>query len=230
VKTDELQKVSEELEAKLEKSDSATTDEQDKEESTVSALHKALDLVKSLLGAGEKKSDAVEEEKVEELVVEPTAKERLAKSEETGQEGVYKELVTGKAGDKVEEMVDATPVLESLVDIVAKSEGRAQAIHDMLADQDARITALMQANAALLKGFEALYTQNNAMPKRNTSPGFVMVPGAQEGKQAGEMPKDLQAKVLKAVQEGKVDAKVWSWFDTRTDEQIWAALPQGVLD
>lgn len=221
---EELQKVSEELEAKLEKSEPTNTDGQE-DESTVGALHKALDLLKSLV-VGKPQEEAEEEEEV----TEPTATERIAKSEKAGTEEVYRGLVTGESGDKVEEMVDATPVLESLVDIVAKSEGRAQATYDMLAAQDERIAALMEANAALVKGMEALYTQVQAIPTRRTSPGYVVVPTASENAPSGNIPNNFKEKVEKAVFQEKLDPRYLAWFDTRPEEAIWAALPPGALE
>jgi hypothetical protein len=228
VKTQELAKTVEELEERL-KSDTSPTSQTD-DEGLRALLGKSLDLLGRWLPREEINDEKVkksEGEDEEEAPAEPTAQEKLEKSEKTGQEATYKSLVDSKVGDTLDEMVDATPVLAEVIDVVAKSQGQVNAIYESLASQDEKIDALVQANAALCKGFEALYTSVLSQPRRPTSPGFVMTPSNEKSTPTGT---DLKSRLWKAVQDGKCEPYVISWLDTRSEEDIIAALPPGALD
>lgn len=229
MKVKELTQISEELEEKLEKAsdDSVRTD--DDEAGLRSLLHKSMDLLGRLIPRTE---ETTEDENGEEVKksdgeeAEETVADKLTKSEKTGEEATYKALVDSSVGKDLDDMVDATPVLAEVIDVVAKSQGQMTAIYEYLVGQDEKISALVQANAALCKGFEALYTSVQSQPRRPTSQGVMMVPDNSKTPQNS----DLRARVLKAIQDGKCDSHVYSWFDTRTEDQIIAALPPGVLD
>jgi len=229
VKTQELAKTVEELEERL-KGDPSPTSQTD-DEGLRSLLGKSLDLLGRWLPREEINDEEVKKSEGDkgepEAAAEPTAQEKLEKSEKTGQEAAYKSLVDSKVGDTLDEMVDATPVLAEVIDVVAKGQGQVAAIYESLASQDEKIDALVQANAALCKGFEALYTSVLSQPRRATSPGFVMTPSNEKSTPTGT---NLKARLWKAVQDGKCEPYVISWLDTRSEDDIIAALPPGTLD
>lgn len=225
MKTVELTKAAEELEDRLKGTETSASSQTD-DEGLKALLHKSMDLLARVLPKVEEEGTEDLKKADDEPVVEPTVQEKMEKSEKTGQEDTYKSLVDSKVGPELEEMTDATPVLAELIDTVAKSQGQVQAIYKSLATQDEKIDALVEANTALCKGFEALYTSVLQQPRRPTSPGFMVAPDNTKTPESA----DLRAKVLKAIQDGTCESYVWSWFDTRSDEQIRAALPPGVLD
>lgn len=227
MKPQELTKTVEELEERLKGEAPATSQTDD--EGLKALLGKSLDMLGRLIPRVEEKDDEEVNKSAgaEEPVVEPTSEEKLAKSEKEGQETTYKSLVDSKVGPELEEMTDATPVLAEMIDVVAKSQGQVKAIYESLASQDEKIDALVTANAALCKGFEALYTSVMSQPRRPTSPGFVMTPSNEKSAPTGT---DLRARLWKAVQDGKCEPYVISWLDTRSEDAILAALPPGALD
>lgn len=234
MKTD-LTKAAQDLEAKLAKS--VETEEVEEDTSASKLLSKALDALRNLTKsavAEEKPAEEPEDEETEDEETEETADPRaeVAKSEARGQETFYKGMVNSPVGNDLEGLVDSTPVLEAALDELAKSAGRVEAIYDSLASQDTRITAIVDGQMALVKGMAQVieyFDKMSKQPAGRTNPGVIVMPtGNSEAR--GDIPANLKEMVTKAVQKGDLEPKYLQWFDTRSESEIFAALPPNVLD
>ena len=221
---EEILKATEELTDRIEGKRNEAVDEP----SLLQLLNKSLDYIFKR-GEGETEEPVTKSEA--EVEKETAREEEVRKSEEAGEEEFLKGIVESPAGAQMQEYIDAAPLMEALTDQIAKSMGAYEAIKKAQAETDDRLAVMEEAMGTLLKSHEAIFEimkEVRDQPVSKTSPGFFAVPANREA--TGDTPADLKDRVLKSVQAGKLDPKYYSWFDTRTPDEIFAALPAGALD
>lgn len=219
---EEILKASEELQERV---DGKRT-ENPHDPSLSELLGKAMDYI---FKRDEEKIEKSETEQQEETARE----EAVRKAEGEGEEGFYKGIVESPVGEKMQDMIDASPVLEGFTDQIAKSMGAYEAIKKAQTEQNDRLATMEVAMGAILKSHEAIYALMQDVkdqPVTRTNPGVVLSPTGRDSVATGDVPPDLRERVLKSVQKGNLDPKYYSWFDTRTPEEIFAALPEGALE
>lgn len=220
---EEIRKAAEELESRIDGKRTEAIDEP----SLTELFGKALDWIL------QRKDEDEAITKSETQVAEETSRtEEVVKAEKEGEEEFYEGLTKSKVGEDLENVIDAAPVMEALADQIAKSLGTLEGFKKAQQQTDERLTAIEEAIVPVLKGMEAvvqIMRDVRDQPVSKTNPGYFVVPPSKDGG-SGNVPEKFKEKVLKAVQQGKLDARFWSYFDTRSEEDIYASIPEGVLD
>ncbi len=248
----DIEKAAEELEATLAKSQE---DGDGEDTGTQGRLAKAIDGLTGMLDSFSKafpprkgkdecdddededderddpEEDEEEDEEMERRGKRPPMRERMERSYRHAEREVYEDLSKSEAGEYVEEMIDSTPVLEALIDGLAKSEARSARTFTALETLAEHIELLARGEAAIMKSLQAMYGQLEsfqATEVSGTSPGVMIINTAADG-EAGDCPTNLKDMVKSAVAEGKLESRYLLMFDTRKPEDIWAILPKNAL-
>lgn len=149
----------------------------------------------------------------------------MAKSVLAGQREFYDALVERAGAEAVQEVIDASPVMEHALDILAELMGRYRAMQKSYARGVALARAQATAMAALLKSNQALHERLAAIeqqPVGRTHPGYrVVAPEAAPARAAGQPP-SFEAVLRKGVAEGKLDPQVLLLWNSPayTEDQI----------
>ncbi len=149
----------------------------------------------------------------------------MAKSTHEAQREFYDALVERAGAEAVQEVIDASPVMEHALDILAEMLGRYRAMQKSYARSVALARAQATAMAALLKSNQALHERLAAIeqqPVGRTHPGYrVVAPEAPPARQAAG-PASFETVLRKGVAEGKLDPQVLLLWNSPayTEDQI----------